>query len=214
MSQPPTRASAVARDPAQGPWARSTSRRNGARPRPESRPITRWPPSCAPARHPPPRANLPPRGFGPPLSNQAIKNGRSDNASPARRVPASQDGDLPRNKSIAKGNRNGHPTGRARYSRAPQMAATAGFDASFCHSPGLPLSWAGAREIRVRTGRCFVADRIPGCQGCSARAMAARSGWRAGCAARRGARSKRRIAATANRVLCSRRLYIVQSGQR
>jgi len=151
MSLPPTRASAVAPDPAQGPWARSTSRRNGARPRPEAGPSHGGPPSCAPARHPPPRANLPPRGVWPTPGSPAIKNGRNDNASAANALGAF----LPRktgtclarrDKSIAKGNRNGHPTGRARYSRAPQMAATARFDASFCHSPGLPLSWAGARS--------------------------------------------------------------------
>jgi hypothetical protein len=144
MSLPPTRASAVARDPAQGPWARSTSRRNGARPRPEAGPSHGGPPSCAPARHPPPRANLPPRGFGRPLATRRLKMAATTMPPPQTRSARSCL--ARRDKSIAKGNRNGHPTGRARYSRAPQMAATARFDASFCHSPGLPLSWAGARS--------------------------------------------------------------------
>jgi hypothetical protein len=173
-----------------------------------------------------PRGTLPPvpicrrAGVWPTPGSPAIKNGRNDNASAANALGAF----LPRktgtclarrDKSIAKGNRNGHPTGRARYSRAPQMAATARFDASFCHSPGLPLSWAGARS---GSGCGPAAALLPIA---SPVAKAAHPGlwrrarrWCAGCAAKRGARSKRRIAAAANRVLCSRRLYIVQSEQR
>lgn len=146
MSLPPTRACAIARDPAQGPWARSKSRRNGARPRPEAGPSHGGPPSCAPARHPPPRANLPPRGFGPPLATRRLKMGattmpppqtRSARSCLARRGPASQDGTRASPKAIATGTRRAAPDTRVRPRWRPRPALTLPFATlRVCHSLG------------------------------------------------------------------------------
>ena len=219
MSLPPTRTSAVARDPVPGPWARSTNRRHGAGPRdPRRGPSHGGPPSCAPARHPPPRANLPPRRFRPPPATRRVRMAATTMPPPQTRAarsclvgrgPASQDGTRASPKAIAMGTRRPAPGTRMRPRWRPRPALTLPFATlRVCHSLG---------QARSRDQCGPAAALLPIA---SPVAKAAHPGlWRrarggALVRGKKGARSKRRFAAAANRVLCSRRLYIVQSGQR
>jgi hypothetical protein len=46
------------------------------------------------------------------------------------------------------------PDGHGRCSHPPPMAATARFAASFCRSPGLPLSWAALGQLSAQARSC------------------------------------------------------------
>jgi hypothetical protein len=200
---------------------RSRSRRSGARPEPESRPIARWAAFLRARATPSPPCQFAAARVSPTPRNQASKDGPQRQylrRKRARPVPASQEWDLPRKPAQEHRQRQSQWARLAPApgtSRAPQMPATARLDASFCRSPGSPLVWAGA----LSGSGCGPAAALLSIA--SPVAKAAHPGlWRRArggalvARAKRGVRSKRRIAAAANRVLCSWRLYIVQSGQR
>jgi hypothetical protein len=89
----------------------------------------------------------------------------------------------------------------------------------FCHALGQARAWArhaggpGTRVGRSRVGCSFVAHRNPVAQAAHP-GYGGALGGAPRCGAKKDVGSNAQIASAANTVLCSRRLYIVQSGQR
>jgi hypothetical protein len=127
------------------------------------------PRSRAPTR--PPRANLPPRGPQPDKAARWMAATAPALQWRARRMsPALQDS--------TKGTAQGNPKdthGPRQCLPSPQTSASAWFAACFCHSRGLPLSWAGWGQGAGRATAAWlpIGPRLP--QRC-AQAMAARLG--------------------------------------
>jgi hypothetical protein len=119
----------------------------------------------------------------------------------------------------------GHPTAPTGACVRRRWRPPPGLPLPFATLGVLPRSWAGTRlgpargwvKARGWAGHGSAAAMLPigtRLPKRRTRAMAARSGARLAAGQKKDAGSNAQIASAANTVLCSRRLYIVQSGQR
>jgi hypothetical protein len=206
MNLPPTRERAPSREAPCALLARSCSPRSGDRRRPESRVGPAVLRTGARAR-----ANLPPRARWP--QTTSLRRNRATCVAclaRQRQSPSIPEGapDGPRPVLASAPDGGHHPVYRFLL---PLWG--------FCSALGQARAWArhavgpGTRLGRSRVGCSYVAHRNPVAQAAQP-GYGGALGGAPRCGAKNDAGSNAQIASAANTVLCSRRLYIVQSGQR